>query len=371
MTPNSNNDAIARFATLANVVTVATSKMSALSVQLVKAGAASELAASKIASLARSATQLSLGCQAVAQCCHCDQKPTPSRWQTATIFANVTAQTFLTGTAILAGAEILGKVLRRLQQFSWLALVKDKLMSALRWTLSLGRGVIESEAVSAALESLADVVAALATTETVLLTAFATAGAAILVGTSYLLWRHWNAVVRAIRKLCSVVVNGATEFVDKFASAVGEVVGLNSERMPRHPKRQGTNSNVAPSGNRFPYENLVAGSLIPVVPSLKSLAPPAAPGFRTVNAAVRTAAAAMFMTPLLVTPASADIASVQPRTEMTRTASVAIHSSPAITINASNCEDIEQRVLEALRKHREELYAQFCNELQRRQRTEF
>jgi len=82
------------------------------------------------------------------------------------------------------------------------------------------------------------------------------------------------------------------------------------------------------------------------------------------------AAAAMLAAPMLVTPRTGQIVSIRPPYEVSRTASVVINSSPTITI-ASDCHDIEQRVLAALKEDRQAMFDQWCLELQRRQRTEF
>jgi hypothetical protein len=197
------------------------------------------------------------------------------------------------------------------------------------------------------------------------------AGVLVVAGTFYILWRRWNAVVRAIRKLSSVVADEAREFVHKVVSAIGEDIGMNSELIPLRGNGRGSTPDAVPPRYSFGSGNRVASSLIPAVLSLASLVRPESVGLRGTNTALQATAAAMIAVPLLVTPASADVTRVQSRVDTTKTTSVVINSSPTITINASDCGDLEQRVLEALRKHRQELYAQWCNELQRRQRTEF
>jgi hypothetical protein len=85
----------------------------------------------------------------------------------------------------------------------------------------------------------------------------------------------------------------------------------------------------------------------------------------------KAAAIAMLSTPLLAAPAMATISSGQPKLDAAGSTTIAINSTPTIIINACQPDDIERRVLEALGQHREAIYAQWCRELQRRQRTEF
>ena len=95
-------------------------------------------------------------------------------------------------------------------------------------------------------------------------------------------------------------------------------------------------------------------------------------GFQRGPLIVRKAAAiAMLSAPLLVAPAMANISSGQPRLDTAGSATIVINSTPTIVINACQPTDIEQQIMEALRRHREALYEQLCSELQRRQRTEF
>ena len=370
MTSKVDSDAIASFATLTNSISSVTSLLSNLGVCLSATGTASPTAALQIADLSQSAAQLAISCQAARTCCQFQ----PNRASTPGAEASPRSSiqhVFFFDAAILGAARLWKWAGKALLPFVPLVVAKGLVNSLREWVLSLSRTALQWELVATVLDGAAALVAALATTEGAILAGLATGGAAVLGGISYLLWRHWRAIVRAIRKVSSIVAEETRTFLAIVASAVGEVVGTASEDMPRRVDARRTSPDAAPPRNRFASESPVAGSLITAVPSLASLMRPESVGFRAANIAVRTAAAAMLMTPLLVAPATADVASFQPRTGVRRAASVVINSTPTITINASDCGDIEQRVLEALRKHREELYAQWCNELQRRQRTEF
>jgi hypothetical protein len=85
----------------------------------------------------------------------------------------------------------------------------------------------------------------------------------------------------------------------------------------------------------------------------------------------KAAAIAMFGTPLLVAPSLATVSPTQPRVDRAGSAAMVINSAPTIVINSCPPDDIEHRVLEALKQHREAIYVQWSREMQRRQRTEF
>ncbi len=85
----------------------------------------------------------------------------------------------------------------------------------------------------------------------------------------------------------------------------------------------------------------------------------------------RLATVAMLSTSLLAAPVQATISDLRPRGETMGFSPVAIASNPTIVINTDQADDIEQRVLKALRQHGETIYAQWSRELQKRQRTQF
>jgi hypothetical protein len=356
---------LANMSSFASALAVATKQLNSMAARLNGLTAAAGAATFQIQRLSNSAARLPSPSQAVATYCQGRSK-SPTVLENSLNWLSGTVKLFFVGGLSVQATKLWVEAVR------WIWSIVGPRLNSLRAVIAemvtpISRAVAELEIFDTIAEAAAALVATLTAPEWARIGALAATAAT----TFYLPWRNVTAIVRAIRKLCSVVVNEATEFIDTVTSAVSEVIGMSSDLVPRRPDRQGTNPHAAPSRYSFAPENLVSSALIPVLPSLASLVPLESVGVRAANIAVRTAAAAILMTPLLVTPASADIASVQPRIETVRTASVAIHSSPAITINASNCEDIEEAVLAALRKHRDELYAQFCNELQRRQRTEF
>lgn len=84
-----------------------------------------------------------------------------------------------------------------------------------------------------------------------------------------------------------------------------------------------------------------------------------------------SAIVAMASAPAMSTAALSAIPAWQRGAETASGGSVIINSSPSITINANDASDVERRVLEALRQHRDALYGQWHREVSRRQRVEF
>ena len=85
----------------------------------------------------------------------------------------------------------------------------------------------------------------------------------------------------------------------------------------------------------------------------------------------RAAVIATLAAPLLAAPAFASIPATRREGDASCPPSIVINSTPTVVVNAHQGSDIEQKVLEALRQHRAELYEQWHREVRRRQRTEF
>lgn len=75
--------------------------------------------------------------------------------------------------------------------------------------------------------------------------------------------------------------------------------------------------------------------------------------------------------PVTAAPALAAVPLRRRGAEPSGASSLVINSAPAIQIHSSEPVEIERRVLDALREHREALFEQWHQELERRQRTEF
>lgn len=79
----------------------------------------------------------------------------------------------------------------------------------------------------------------------------------------------------------------------------------------------------------------------------------------------------MSAVPMLVSPAFASVQLGRSTTGAPNASQIVINSSPTVVIYSNQPEQVEQRVLEVLSCHREDLFMQWCAELKRRQRTEF
>jgi hypothetical protein len=199
--------------------------------------------------------------------------------------------------------------------------------------------------------------------------------AALLAGASYRVWRNWSAIVRTLREFGAAVSREAIGIMHKLMTAVegepadsapGELGPADdaATRRRKRDRRYGLAASVFDS---------VAASVSRIPRGLVALNQPRLwGGFQRGPLIVRKAAAiAMLSAPLLAAPAMATISSGQPRLDTAGSATIVINSTPTIVINACQPTDIEQQIMEALRRHREALYEQLCSELQRRQRIEF
>jgi hypothetical protein len=355
----------ARVSFFASALAVATKQLSGMAVQLNSLSVATEAATSQIQRLFDSAALLPSLSQAVGTGCQ-GRSESPTVLELGPNWLNSSAKVLFLGELAIQATKFWVEALPWIWSIVQPKLINPRAVIA-EIVTPIWRAVAASEIFDTIAEAGATLMAAVSAPEWA---AFGVLVAAVA-GALHFVWRNFTAVVRAIRKLSLVVADEAKTFVEKVLSAIGEVIGTNSELMPRRANGRGTTPDAASSRYRFASETMVVGSLIPAVPLLASLVQPESVGFRATSTGLRATAAAMIAVPLLVTPAGVDVTCVQPRVDTTKTASVVINSSPTITIDASDCGDIEQRVLEALRKHREEIYAQWCNELQRRQRTEF
>jgi len=364
VTSKLNSDGIAGLLTVASAISSMTTQVTRLCVCLSALGAASQSAARQIEKLSRSATQLAMSCQDAGTYCHCEPNNASNSSAQRSTQSSI-EHAFFFGATVLGAAQLWNWAGRALVPFIPLVTAKT-LMNAIReWTLSLSRAVSQLEFVATVLEGAAASLAALTTTEAGL----AIGGAAIVGGMFYLLWRRRYAAMRAIQRFSSMIADETGMLLVRVASAVGEGVGRASNGISRGLGYRKATPKAPPPPNRFRSENRVRNNKTRIL-SLPSLMRPEVVGLAT-NHALRNSAAAMLLAPLLTTPASARLGSSGPRVDRPTTTSVVINSSPTIAVNGPDCADVEERVIEALKKHREELYLLWCGELQRRQRTEF
>jgi hypothetical protein len=214
--------------------------------------------------------------------------------------------------------------------------------------------IMDSEIFETIAEAAGAIAAAAVTFEGVLIFA----GAAIAGTALYQIWKQWDAVKKALQSLAVWLV----EKVNAFGHEVLDLGGWLGQWHDPSKSPIGGSQYFSPAAL-----GATPGQKAPLAASAQ-----VRPRIELFLSNVRlNAGAAMLAAPLLVAPAAAQL--TEPRTpyEIAKTASVVINSSPTITINAVDCHDIGQRVLAALKEHREALFEQWCGELQRRQRTEF
>jgi hypothetical protein len=367
----STND-IARFAAFAAAISVATDPVSALSARLAALSNTSANTALQIANVSVTAAQMIAQGQLMTTCC---QYPgfTPSETHSSRS-SNVDRiqRLFVSGTAFVATLGVL------LEAGKWiwttgLPIVKKGGLAIGRAAAALWELASASDALVAAADTVGELLAAAAALAA--RAPLAAIGATALVGgAAYVAWRERGAITRAIRSLGAAISHEAMKLRSELSATGldGPEDGGDEDALP------GSKKAVSRSGWRR-LRSIAPSTLNPVNAGLANIKPfvlspswyasfsPSSLSAR----ALRGATVAMLAAPLLASPALAAIPARGTSALAVASDSVVINSSPTITINASDCRDIEQRVLEAFRKHREELYAQWCNELQRRQRTEF
>jgi hypothetical protein len=366
MNENSVGDDIRRISAFTASMSSAITRVREFAARLGSLSQVAENAAIQLNNVDVTSARLLAKSQAIATCCQCIDKPANKMKSSASWWGQSVDQFALAAIGIGAAKLYLDAIEYFRTMFR--AVLVRGLSAAGKPVVTVLKGILAYPAIEVALDAASTALAAVTSPMGL---AIATLLAAVG-GVAYFVWRNWNSIAPAVRKIGSIIAVEAKDLVGKISSAAGALFSARSSKT----FRRATDPHLtigSPTRNHASdtRRNLGTADLILIPLSLVSPVPPESVGFRAANAAVRTAAAAMLITPLLMTPANADIASVQPRIKATRTASVVINSSPTITISASNCGDIEQRVLEALRKHREELYSQWCGELQRRQRIQF
>jgi len=356
-------------------ISAGTERVNDLSARLSALAAISGTAALQIAGLSNAAHTMATG-QALATRCQCKcEAPTKPPSTVSSLWEKAWKGFFL-GAAAIGAAGLWSAAAKRLWAIISAPIVMNGLAAIGRMVTSLRAVEFASEAFVAVAETLGELFAAVAALAASVPIAAMVAAAAHLAGSAYLMWRNWSAIVRAIRRLCAAVSHAAISIMDKLASAVmGEPEGSSTE-------------DSGPAGDAV-LRRHARDRLYGLAPSLlasvfASPRPVSSRGFTALNQAqlwsgfqqrplaVRKAAAiAMLSVPLLAAPAMANLSSGQSRPDTAGSAAIVINSTPTIVINACQPDDIEQRVLEALRQHREAIYVQWSRELQRRQRTEF
>jgi len=235
------------------------------------------------------------------------------------------------------------------------------------------RAVVASEALAAVTETAVESAAALATLASslvIVLTAITALSAAV----AYLIWRNWSAIGKVIGRVTAIVSHELRGLSGTLASGL---VGPKSATT-RDFERGGnaTSRERSSRGSRAFVSAAVTSfgaNALPVAPpSLRTIEPSQMwDGFQAGRLSARRAVAtAMLTAPLLVAPTMGNISSDRSTTQES-SVSMIFNSTPTIVINAGQSDDIGDRIEEALKQHRESIFAQWSRELQRRQRTEF
>jgi hypothetical protein len=374
MSERSNrSDHVDDLAAVATAISTAAVRVNNFSSRIAALSNISITQALKTPTLSSTAAQMIAQGQLLATCCQCPAVTSPQAtsetWLThleAAESAFVISAALLGGTKLwadaikCAGAGVLGRI------------VKTSGGILVRMAGPIVRAIAESEALAIVVDAARELIAAVAAL--VASAPLAAIGATARGGVTYSIWRERGAIARGIRSLDAGISH--------------EAMKLWSELVPTGPDGseedgdKGSPPASEQARRRSGWRRLrsIARSILnPVGAGLATIEPLVlSPSWyasllpSSVSAGfVEGATVAMLAAPLLVSPALAAIPARGTSAEAIASDSVVINSSPTITINASDCGDIEQRVLAALREHREELYAQWCNELQRRQRTEF
>ncbi len=358
---------IARFTAFAVAISAGTARVNNFSARLNTLSNASDLAALQIAKLSSSAAQMMASCQRLTTACHCTDSQSTSKSSFSSSWLDRAQQIFVSGTALLASTAVLVEALKWIWT-TGLPLFWSVKVALGRVAVSLWQVVAASEALAAISETAVELAAVLATltaSPAVLLTATA----ALLTAVSYLVWRNWSAIVKVIGRLTAAISREMINVIGKMASVVvGPENGTTAENGTSHERTvRALRAFASGAVASFP-----AGVFPITLRSLRTTEPLQRwdgilmGGLRT----GRAAALAILSSPLLVAPA---MATVSPDRTTTQEASVSMvfNSTPTIVINGCQSDGIERRIEEALRQHRESIFAQWSRELQRRQRTEF
>lgn len=199
---------------------------------------------------------------------------------------------------------------------------------------------------------------------------------------AYPAWRDWSPLLIAMQAAAKTAGDELITFVSKIASATdsafgdfGGISGDNVESASGETTRPRSNRRGVDRTRSIALSSLGSIATVPTRAATRAFVAFNQPGLLSdvqprQMSRRRVAAIAIVSAPLLAAPAVAAMPA-QDREHSPRVASVVIKSTPTIVINSDQPADIEHRVLDTLRQHREALFEQWQHELQRRQRTEF
>ncbi len=358
-----------RIAKFAAALSTATERVNDLSAQLGTLANSSRAAALRIADFSANTARTMAQSQALATACQCKCSAALRESNQSTSLLGQALSVMFVGAGFVAAAKLWRDAGVWLLKPSIGRAVTARVAAA---AIVVSEAVIGSEVLTSIAAGVSAVVASLALPEAVLTTAVIASGTALLLGISYLLWRDWTAIMRIIRKVGAALSEEAMTFIRNLASVIVEEPDADSDDT-------GGDGGIAREGSRRRYAFAPSG-WTSIVTSLLRLSPNAfaileqsqsGRGSQSLGISFPRVATAMLAAPLLLTPATTGVPLEQMRNDTTSATSVVINSAPTIVINSAQAEDIEPRILEVLRQHREAIYTQWCDELKRRQRTEF
>jgi hypothetical protein len=191
-----------------------------------------------------------------------------------------------------------------------------------------------------------------------------------------------HAMYKEVERLASVVASGAmraaaelralaSSWAASMRAMAGHLAMLRSHLVEGVSQLASLLAKVPASGSLAPSApSQIAGArmnalVAPHVALVARMQGPNLSGFR------RAVAVSALTIPMLAAPAFAGPPELPRLASGTGSQSLVINSSPSIVVNCGDPAEVESRVLEALRKHREALFDQWQSELKKRQRTEF
>ena len=360
-------------AAFAAAISTATGRVKNFSSRLAALSNISITPALKIPTLSSTAAQMIAPSHILTTQYQCKPMTSPQTKGETWTYLGAADNAFVIGTVLLRGAKLWADAMKWLRLMAVAPIVKTGASIAGRIAGPFARAIAESQklaAISAAAGELVAAVVVLAAS-----TPLAAIGAAALFGGAvYVAWRKRGDITRAVPRLDAAISHGATKLWSELVATVsggpkddGDIASTPGEDSALRRSGRSRLRSIPPLMLHSVSADLAA--LQPLVFSPLRYA-----GFSPLSLgaeALRAAAVMMLTAPLLGAPAQAAVAVRGISAETASFNSIVINSTPTIIINSNQPDEIEQRVLAALKQHREAIYAQWCSELQRRQRTEF
>ena len=352
----------------------ATEDVNELSARLTTLAAISRQAALQIADLFNAAHTMATS-QALATRCQCKcEVPTKPPFTVSSPLEK-TWKGFFVGAAAIGAAGLWSAAVKRLWAIITAPIVMKGLAATGRIVTSLRAVDFVSEAFVAVVDAVGELVLAVGALAAAMPAASVAAAVALIGGAAFLIWRSWTSVVRIIRKLASTISTEALTIIGDLASAMG--LGLKSDSPDQlEPTGNATSRERTSVGGHSLASAMVAALASNGLPRALFALREAKPsqiwnGVQPRRLTFAGPVATVVLTaPLLVASTMANISSDK-ATAPGASASMVFNSTPTIVINGCQSDGIEYRIEEALRQHRELIFAQWSRELQRRQRTEF